>query len=228
MKLEAQGFHVGLIAQKDYDCWTAARYWRLRVWVITFHWWWCWGGPCTTGWFKLVNWTSYFHPQKQYYQDSFCGPLLRKSAYQDNNLLIVIDEAHCVVEWGHKFRKDYGNLSALGAILHGVPKVAMTATAPPRYILEIIESLLLQSPTMITTCPDCSNITYEIIHQNHGGADRQGHFDTNCWWLETAKIEISTNCQMKWYSFAYKLFESILKEDLKYQPSDNDKGTIIR
>lgn len=59
-----------------------------------------------------------------------------------NTGLVVIDEAHCVSDWGHDFRPSYGGISALLAELTGdVPVLATTATANDRVITDIATQL---------------------------------------------------------------------------------------
>jgi len=60
----------------------------------------------------------------------------------------AVDEAHCISEWGHDFRKDYLSLGVLKAEL-GVPLIALTATATARVMDEIRESLGLLSPLVV-------------------------------------------------------------------------------
>ncbi|KAF8633080.1 hypothetical protein AX15_001528 [Amanita polypyramis BW_CC] len=58
---------------------------------------------------------------------------------------IVIDEAHCVSELGHDFRKDYGNLCVLRKYYPSVPILAISATCPPRVLGDVIGVLGLRS-----------------------------------------------------------------------------------
>ncbi len=54
---------------------------------------------------------------------------------------LVIDEAHCVSVWGHDFRPDYLTIAQAREALGSPPLLAMTATAPPRVRLDILQRL---------------------------------------------------------------------------------------
>ena len=56
---------------------------------------------------------------------------------------LVVDEAHCISQWGHDFRPDYRRLAAFRAEL-GVPAAAFTATATPDVRDDIADQLGLQ------------------------------------------------------------------------------------
>ncbi|MHA6795844.1 RecQ family ATP-dependent DNA helicase [Pseudonocardia bannensis] len=56
--------------------------------------------------------------------------------------MLVVDEAHCVSDWGHDFRPDYRRLRALiGELPAGIPVLATTATANDRVVHDVTEQL---------------------------------------------------------------------------------------
>jgi ATP-dependent DNA helicase RecQ len=61
--------------------------------------------------------------------------------------LFAIDEAHCVSQWGHDFRLDYGKLNLLRALRPDIPILATTATATPQVLKDIAKQLALKEPS---------------------------------------------------------------------------------
>ena len=76
--------------------------------------------------------------------------------------VFAIDEAHCVSQWGHDFRPDYLRLSMLHERWPAVPRVALTATAPPAVRREIIQRLGLDAARTFVASFDRPNIRYRI------------------------------------------------------------------
>lgn len=76
---------------------------------------------------------------------------------------LVIDEAHCVSEWGHNFRPDYRRIRDFHAMLGDVPVLALTATATPAVRRDILSNLALRKPVGITGDFDRPNLKWEVI-----------------------------------------------------------------
>jgi ATP-dependent DNA helicase RecQ len=76
--------------------------------------------------------------------------------------LFAIDEAHCVSQWGHDFRKDYQQLCVLHERYPRVPRIALTATADMRTRREIVDQLDLHRAGQFVSSFDRPNIRYSI------------------------------------------------------------------
>ncbi|KAM5216468.1 ATP-dependent DNA helicase Q5 isoform 3-T4 [Hipposideros larvatus] len=76
---------------------------------------------------------------------------------------LVVDEAHCVSQWGHDFRPDYLRLGALRSRLAHAPCVALTATATPQVQEDVFAALHLKQPVAIFKTP-CfrANLFYDV------------------------------------------------------------------
>lgn len=76
--------------------------------------------------------------------------------------LLVVDEAHCISEWGHDFRPPYREISKLREYHPEVPLMAVTATATPEVKKDIIEQLQLRQPELFEAPFVRENISYEV------------------------------------------------------------------
>ncbi|NLT07738.1 MAG: ATP-dependent DNA helicase RecQ [Solirubrobacterales bacterium] len=76
--------------------------------------------------------------------------------------LFVVDEAHCVSQWGHDFRPDYFRLADAARYLGAGSIVASTATATPRVALDIAHRLGLREPAKVATGFDRPNLSFAV------------------------------------------------------------------
>jgi bloom syndrome protein len=75
---------------------------------------------------------------------------------------IVVDEAHCVSQWGHDFRPEYKALGALRRRFPDVPVIALTATATENVKVDVIHNLGIDGCQIFTQSFNRPNLTYEV------------------------------------------------------------------
>lgn len=103
----------------------------------------------------------------------YVAPERLKSEYfkqfltQINLNLIAVDEAHCLSQWGHDFRKDYMEIQGLREQFPEVPCIALTATADENTRREIQSNLNLTQSPLFQSSFDRPNIEYEIHLKNN-------------------------------------------------------------
>lgn len=83
----------------------------------------------------------------------------------------VIDEAHCVSQWGHDFRKDYVKLGLFRDQFPRVPLMALTATATPRVQTDILNLLKMPHPQIFTQSFNRQNLKYVVLQKNKSTLD---------------------------------------------------------
>ncbi len=92
----------------------------------------------------------------------FLDGTLRRLAASPGISAFVVDEAHCVSEWGHDFRPDYRQLATLRRRHPDIPMQAFTATATPRVRGDIIAQLALRDAAVHLTSFNRPNLFYRV------------------------------------------------------------------
>jgi ATP-dependent DNA helicase RecQ len=107
--------------------------------------------------YKLV----YLAPERLLSED-FLSTVLDRLVEQRHLAMFVVDEAHCVSEWGHDFRPEYRELSRVRRRCPDVPLVAFTATATTRVRSDIAQQLSLHSPALHIASFNRPNLNYSV------------------------------------------------------------------
>jgi ATP-dependent DNA helicase RecQ len=87
--------------------------------------------------------------------------------------LFVVDEAHCVSQWGHDFRPAYLRLRHAIQKLGGPPVLALTATAPPSVARDIMEQLGIERAHVVVSAIERHNLFFEVRRTVNEDAKRE-------------------------------------------------------
>lgn len=79
--------------------------------------------------------------------------------------LLAIDEAHCVSQWGYDFRPPYLRIAEIRPWLPSVPVLALTATATPSVVTDIMDKLAFRKNRVFKTTFERSNLSYSVVRE---------------------------------------------------------------
>jgi len=109
---------------------------------------------CILGDYKFL----YLSPER------LSSPLFLEKLQRMRNIsMIVVDEAHCISQWGYDFRPAYMDIARLRhQIRYAVPVLALTATATPRVVDDIQERLEFREKNVFSMSFERKNLTYVV------------------------------------------------------------------
>ena len=90
--------------------------------------------------------------------------IVQERIQQMNVNLIAVDEAHCISQWGNDFRPAYKQITVLRQLHPSVNIIALTATAKPNVVKDIIDELDFISPKVFQASFARPNIAYLVVN----------------------------------------------------------------
>ncbi|WP_166963463.1 RecQ family ATP-dependent DNA helicase [Yeosuana marina] len=92
--------------------------------------------------------------------------LVQDRIKQMNVNLIAVDEAHCISQWGNDFRPAYKNITLLRQLQPTANVIALTASATPKVVEDIIEELDFINPKIFKQSFSRPNLAYLVLHED--------------------------------------------------------------
>ena len=89
-------------------------------------------------------------------------PIFRERVSKMNINFLVVDEAHCISQWGYDFRPAYLNIKDIKPIIGDVPVIALTATATQKVAVDIMNILGFKGHNIISSGFQRKNLSYVV------------------------------------------------------------------
>ena len=105
--------------------------------------------------------------------ERFASGAFREALARRPVSLFVVDEAHCVSQWGHDFRPAYLALPDAIRALERPPILALTATATRQVVEDIVRQLGMSSAEIVNLGIERPNLRYEVLRTVNGAAKRE-------------------------------------------------------
>lgn len=127
---------------------------------------------------SFINSSMLYHDILQTYDNAIFGglkflyisperigtTLFREKLRQMNVCMVVVDEAHCISQWGYDFRPSYLKIADIREIIPDVPFLALTATATPSVVEDIQQQLQFKQNNVYRMSFVRPNLSYIVRH----------------------------------------------------------------
>ncbi len=105
--------------------------------------------------------------------ERFASPAFASALARARVGLFVVDEAHCISQWGHDFRPDYFFLAEAARRVGARATIGLTATATPAVADDIARRLALRDPVRVTTGFDRPNLSFAVVRCGNAADKRR-------------------------------------------------------
>ncbi|WP_456440269.1 RecQ family ATP-dependent DNA helicase [Psychroserpens sp.] len=150
--------------------------------------------------------------------------IVQHRIHQMNVNLIAVDEAHCISQWGNDFRPAYKNITILRELQPSVNVIALTATAKPEVIDEIIAELDFITPKIFKASFSRPNIAYNVVYSEDKLYDLErllkAHRGASIIYVRNRKLSIEIHEQLEKLGFSSTFFHGGIPTKDKQQRLD--------
>lgn len=161
--------------------------------------------------------------------------LVQDRIQQMNVNLIAVDEAHCISQWGNDFRPAYKNISILRELHPTVNVIALTATAKPEVVTQIIKELDFIAPKIFRASFTRPNIAYIVLETEDKNYKLlqilKAHKGPSIIYVRNRKATIEINNLLNDKGFSSTFFHGGIntkdKEERLHQWTNNQKEIMV-